>query len=234
MVAGITPISRHPPQWSADSRRLLVIGEVASAAGNPVPRLYEVDAASGRAKALAVEGIPYFAQYLPQQRLLLVVDGGSGRLSMRIVAAATAPGRVIAQMDDVGEARFDPASGLAYFVRSSSPGLWRAGLDLDAPELVDGDQPTAYWLRRWAVLDGRPFALRTAAPACLADWRWLGGATPPNPGCLDRERRGVPSLAPMVSADGKWLYASMVAGQENSDIGLLELDSPEAGGAATR
>ena len=233
MVEGIIPISRHPPQWSADSRRLLVIGEAADAEGNPAPRLYEVDAASGRVAVLPVTGMPYFAQYLPGRRLLLVVDRGVGRLSLRIVEAAAAAGRVLAEMDGVGEARFDADSALVYFVRSSGPGLWRAGTDLKVPVLVDRAQPTAYWLRRWAVLAGRPFALRTAAPACLADWRWLGSGTPPNTGCLDRERRGVPSLAPMPSRDGKWLYMSMVAGLENSDIGLLELDSLGGAGKAT-
>lgn len=234
MVEGITPISRHPPQWSIDGRRLLVIGEPTDAGGDPGPRLYEVDAASGRVQVVPVDGVPYAVQYLPDSRLLLVVDRGAGRLSLRIVAAAGSVARVLAHMDDVGEARFDADSGQVYFVRSSGPGLWRTGTDLRAPVQVDRAQPTAYWLRRWAVLGGEPFGLRTAAPACLADWQWLGSAAPPSPGCLDHARRGVPSLAPMPSRDGKWLYMSMVAGQENSDIGLLELDSLQAAGKATR
>jgi len=233
MVEGITPISRHPPQWSEDGRRLLVIGATDGVGGDHGPRLYEIDAASGRAKALHVEGIPYFAQYLPARRLLLVVDRGAGRLSLRIVQAGTSPGPVVARLDDVGEARFDPASGQVYLVRTSGPGLWRSGLDLREPRRVDPGQPAAYWLRRWAVLGGRPFALRTDAPACLARWHWLGGGIETDAGCLDPGRRGVPSLAPVVSQDGKWLYASMLTGQENSDIGLSELDSLDGAGAPT-
>ena len=220
MVEGIVPVSRHPPQWSDDGRRLLVIGESSGAGGVPVSRLYEIDAASGRAKVLPLDGVPYFAQYLPGHRLLAVVDRGAGRLSLRIVDAAA--GRTITHMDDVGEARFDPASGEVHFVRTSGPGLWRVGLDLQSPSLVDADQPTAYWMRRWGVRDGRPFVLRTAAPACLANWHWLGAGAPADPGCLDRERRGMPSLAAVVSRDGKWLYMSMVSGQENSNIGLVD------------
>lgn len=222
MIDGFVPISRHPPQWSDDGRRLLVIGEAIHAEAGAGARLYEIDVASGRATSLAQEGVPYFAQYLPERQLLLLVDRGAGRLSLRILDTATAPQRVIAHMDDVGEARFDPASGDVFFVRSSGPGLWRTGRDLRLPRRVDETQPTAYWARRWAVREGRPFVLRTAAPACLASWRWLGEPGPTDVGCLDRERRGLPALAPVVSRDGKWLYATMVPGQENSDIGLID------------
>ena len=234
MVDGITPISRHPPQWSADGRRLLVIGEVVGTDGVPVPRLYEIDIASGRATTLAMDESPYFAQYLPQRRLLLVVDRGAGRLSVRIVDAAASPLRTLVQLDDVGEARFDAASGKVHFVRADRAGLWRTGLDLDAAEQVDGELPAGFWLRRWAMLDGRPFELRTAAPACLAEWQWLGAPTESGLGCLDRERRGVPSLAPVVSQDRKWLYASMVVGLENSDIGLIEFEPVSGSAEASR
>jgi hypothetical protein len=136
-------------------------------------------------------------------------------------------------MDDVGEARFDPVGDQVFLVRGSGPGLSRTGLDLRAPTLLDAEQPTAYWLRRWAVMDGKPFALRTAAPACLAEWRWLGGGATAAAGCLDQLRRGVPSVAPVVSADAKWLYASMVEGQDGSDIGLVDLDSLPGTGEVT-
>lgn len=233
MVEGITPVSRHPPQWSEDGRRLLVIGATDGVGTQHGPRLYEVDAASGRARTLPVDGVPYFAQYLPGQRLLLVVDRGAGRLSLRIARDGISEAPALAQLDDVGEARFDPASGQVYLVRTNGPGLWRSGLDLRAVVRVDPAQPTAYWLRRWSIADGRPFALRTDAPACLARWHWLGGGIEPDAGCLDPGRRGVPSLAPVVSRDGKWLYASMLTGQENSDIGLSELDSLERAGKPT-
>lgn len=234
MIEGITPVARHPAQWSDDGRRLLVIGDAADADGVHRPRLYEVDAASGRSQVLAVaDATPYFAQYLPDDRLLLVVDRGAGRLSLRIVAG-TAPMRMVATLDDVGEARFDRDSGNVYFVRVGQPGLWRAGPDLRSPAPVDGGRPTGYWLRRWGVLAGRPFALRTAAPACLADWQWLGPGEQAAPGCLDPDRRGVPTQALMVSRDGKWLYAGMTAGQENSDIGLMDLDALKDLASATR
>lgn len=151
------------------------------------------------------------------------MDRGAGQLSLRISGSQMDARHVFDQLDDVGEARFDPGSGKVHFVRTSGPGLWQVGLDLRSPSLVDENQPTAYWMRRWAVHDGRPFLLRTSAPACLARWQWLGGHVPADGDCLDRERRGQPSFAPVVSHDGKWLYATMVAGQANSDIGLIDI-----------
>ena len=228
MIDGLTPVSRHPPQWSDDGKRLLVIGE--SAGGGP--RLHEVDAASGRLRALPLDGLPYAAQYLPGQRLLAIVDRGAGRMSLRILDTSASAWRVLAQLDDVGEARFDAVSGQVMFVRTTRPGLWRVALDLRAPVQVDAELPANYWLRRWALLDGRAFALRTAAPACLSRWHWLGAsAGDADAGCLDAQRRGVPTAAPTVSRDGRWLYASMVVGQQDSDIGLLRLEDLATGAA---
>lgn len=223
MVEGVVPIARQPPRWSEDARRLLVIGEAVRTDPKATPRLYEIDVESGRATALPLADAPYSAQYLPGNRLLTIVDRGAGQLSLRISGSQMDARHVFDQLDDVGEARFDPGSGKVHFVRTSGPGLWQVGLDLRSPSLVDENQPTAYWMRRWAVHDGRPFLLRTSAPACLARWQWLGGHVPADGDCLDRERRGQPSFAPVVSHDGKWLYATMVAGQANSDIGLIDI-----------
>lgn len=222
MIEGFSPVSRHPPQWSDDGKRLLVIGEMP---GRDGPRLLEVDAASGRIRDLPVDGVPYAAQYMPGQRILAIVDRGADRLALRILDASAPAWRVLAELADVGEARFDRDSGQVMFVRAGMPGLWRAGTDLRAPVRVDAELPANYWLRRWALLGGRAFALRTAAPACMSRWHWLG--VPPadaDAGCLDTQRRGAPTLAPTVSRDGRWLYVSMVVGQQNSDIGLLRLD----------
>lgn len=223
MIDGVVPIARQPPQWSEDGRRLLVIGEAAPTDQKATPRLYEIDVESGRATNLPLADAPYSAQYLPGNRLLMIVDRGAGQLSLRITGGQMDARHVFDELDDVGEVRFDPGSGKVYFVRASGPGLWQTGLDLRSPSLVDGNQPTTYWMRRWAVQGGRPFLLRTAAPACLAHWRWLDGEMPADGGCLDRQRRGQPSFAPMVSHDGTWLYATMVAGQESSDIGLIDI-----------
>lgn len=231
MIDGFVPAGMHPPQWSPDGRRLLVVGDAAGPGAEPGPRVYEVDVASGRSTAVALAGVPYMVQYLPDDRLLALVDLGSGKWSLRIIDAAGTH-RVHAQLDDVGDARFDPATGQVYFARVDTPGLWRAGLDLGAPTLVDGREPAVYWMGQRALLGGKVLSLQ-ATSGCAAAWHWIGPASKPAAGCLDRERRGMPSMAMTASRDGRWLYATMSIGEDNRDIGLMELDGFAGALAAT-
>lgn len=223
MVEGLRPVSRHPAQWSADGTRLLLVADADDAGDGEPPRLYEVDVASGRARSLALDGVPYQAQYLPGGRLLVVVDRGAGRLALQLLGPQGDGWKVALQRDGIGEARYDPSSGQLWFVRASEPGLWRSGLDLADPVRVDAGRPAGHWQRRWSLLDGRPFALRSRGEACLSAWQWLGTGQLDDGACLDRGRRGVPSQALVVSADGRWLYAGMYEGMESSDIGMLDL-----------
>ena len=101
-----------------------------------------------------------------------------------------------------------------------------------APLRVDAQLPAGHWQRRWGLLGGRPFALRSRGEDCLSGWQWLGSEKAADGPCLDRGRRGVPSQALVVSADGKWLYAGMFEGAENSDIGLLDLAGLDRAGPA--
>jgi Tol biopolymer transport system component len=220
MIDGIVPTRMHPPIWSPDGNRLLVVGDPAGDGGPQGPLLFEIEVASGRSSQVALEGAPYFAQSLPGHRMLALTDLGSGKSSLLVIDRAP-PGRVLARLDDVGEARFDPGSGQVYFVRIGTPGLWRAGLDLAAPTLLDERWPIVYW-HMWALLDGKALALRSV-PACPAEWYWIGPAPGARTGCLDRTRGSDPAMETMPSQDGRWLYASMSTAPASTDIGLLEL-----------
>jgi Tol biopolymer transport system component/DNA-binding winged helix-turn-helix (wHTH) protein len=231
MIDGLVPTAMHPPQWSPDGRRLLVVADPVGTDAEPGPRAYEVDVASGRSAPIALDGIPYMAQYLPGGRLMALVDLGSGKWSLRILDAG-APDRVLAQLGDVGDARFDSATGQIYFARVDTPGLWRAGLDLAAPTLLDGSEPVVYWMGQRAFLGGKVLAME-ATSRCGTAWHWIGPASKPASGCLDRERRGMPAMAMTASRDGRWLYATMSIGEDNRDIGLLELDRFAGAVAAT-
>lgn len=230
MVDGFVPNNMHPPQWSADGSRLLVVAEPVDAVGDPGPRVYDVDVASGRSTPIALEGIPYFAQALPGRGMLALVDLGSGKWSLRILDDGS-PRRVLAQLDDVGEARFDAATGQVYFVRIEGPGLWRAGLDLREPALLAPKEPAVFWMTQWALLGGKALFLQEM-PGCAAAWHWIGPASAPGAGCLDRERRVTPAMAMAPSGDGKWLYATMSTGQDNKDIALIERDDLAGAAAA--
>jgi Tol biopolymer transport system component/DNA-binding winged helix-turn-helix (wHTH) protein len=226
MVDNLSPIARYPAQWSLDGQRLLVVGERSKAEEGGGQSLYEVDAASGRSRVVAIEGVPYFAQFMPGRRVLTVVDRGAGRLSMRLFDTAATPWRLVAQRDGVGEARYIPAEDRVYFVPTTGIGLWRTDAALRAtPEVVDPARPEAYWLRRWGLLQGRPFAIR-GRPGCAVNWQWLGREEASGGDvCLDRQHSMLPSLPPVVSTDGKWLYATLVRGEQNSDIGWIALDA---------
>jgi len=231
MVDGLSPLRMHPVYWSEDGRRLLLVADPAEPGDEPGPRLYEVDVASGRSSLVALEGIPYVVQYIPGDRLLALVDLGSGRWSLRILDRAS-PGRVLAQLEGIGEARFDAASGQVYFVYLDSPGLWRTDTTLSAPVRIDDKAPSSYWMTQWAVLDGKVLSLRTA-PGCRAQWYWIGPPAKARTGCLDPDRMGVGYLALVPSQRGDWLYASMSLKQANRDIGTLDLDDLGGFAAAT-
>lgn len=222
MVDGLSPLRMHPVYWSEDGRRLLLVADPAEPGDAPGPRLYEVDVASGRSSVVALEGIPYVVQYMPGNRLLALVDLGSGRWTLRILDRAS-PSRVLAQLDAIGEARFDAASGQVFFVRLDTPGLWRADPALASPVLVDAKVPSEYWMTQWSLLDGKVLSLRNV-PGCRAEWFWIGAPGEPRTGCLDRDREGVVYLALVAAQRGDWLYASMSMKAPNRDIGVLDLD----------
>jgi Tol biopolymer transport system component len=231
MIEGLAPLRMHPVEWSEDGSRLLLVADPDHPGNEPGPRLYEVDVASGRYSPVALEGIPYVAQYMPGGRLLVLVDLGSGKWSLRILERGT-PGRVLAQLEGIGEARFDEASNQVFFVRIDTPGLWRTDPTLSSPVLLDDKVPSIYWMTRWALLDGKVMSLRSA-PGCGAEWHWIGPASTPRTGCLDRDRRGVSDLALVPSRQGDWLYASMSMEDGNRDIGAVDLDGLGGGREAT-
>jgi DNA-binding winged helix-turn-helix (wHTH) protein/Tol biopolymer transport system component len=220
VIDGFVPNGMHPPQWSADGKRLLVVGDAVHAVGKPGPRVYDVDVASGRSTPIALEGIPYFAQTLPGGRMLVLVDLGSGKWSLRVLGSDSSR-PVLAQLDDVGDARFDAATGQVYFVRIEGPGLWRAGPDLADAARLDPEEPAVFWMNQWALLGGKALFVQEA-PGCAAAWHWIGPAAAPATGCLDRARRVTPAMAMVPSSDGEWLYATMSIGEDNKDIALVE------------
>src|SRR5690606_41621476 len=87
-IEGLRPVPRHLPVWSADGRRMLVLGK--TGAGD---RVFEIDAGSGRVRHLAVpDANPVFAAYTGDpDRLLVGVDGGQGRARLALYARPAWP-----------------------------------------------------------------------------------------------------------------------------------------------
>ena len=106
LIQGLRPESWHPPDWSRDSRRLLVLGHGGGGFG-----LYEVTPASGRVMRLPVPaGDIVQALYVPDApgRLLVLAADPSGHLALRLYDRTVTPWRQLAAIDGVSVARADP------------------------------------------------------------------------------------------------------------------------------
>ncbi|MDH5834299.1 winged helix-turn-helix domain-containing protein [Luteimonas kalidii] len=213
-VDGLRPVPRHPPAWSLEGRTLLVLGK--TGAGD---RVFEVEAASGRVRALEIPGAsPVFAAYGAQPGQLLVgVDGGQGRI--RLVLYAREGWRELASVDDVAVARYDPVGGQVYFTRPSRVGLWRAGPMLADVALVSDAAPAPQHYRHWGVSGGRVYYSGPAG-GCATTWQPLLDA-PAEARCLARDGLAIAG-SPSVDAAGRWLYLGLPMAQ-NIDIGWSAL-----------
>ena len=224
LVDGFIPIPRQPVRWMEDGSTVLAIGYDAKAAGGDAqPALFAIDLRSGRMRRMAVPAglVPVGVSPMPRQRLLLVADMGAGRLSTRIFDTAATPWRELARRDNVGEARYDPASDAVWYVRTDAPGLWRADPLLKTAANVAREQPWVYWMRLWMVVQGRPYSVQPGE-GCAMGLRPLASGAQPMP-CLERDVRYVFG-EPTLPADAGWLYFSASVRPENIDIGTVRLD----------
>jgi Tol biopolymer transport system component/DNA-binding winged helix-turn-helix (wHTH) protein len=220
LIQGLRPESWHPPDWSRDSRRLLVLGHGRGGFG-----LHEVTPSSGRVMRLPVpvEDIVQ-ALYVPDapgRLLVLAADAASGQLALRLYDRTVTPWRQVAAVDGVSVARVDPRGLRVVFARVGEPGLWETDLALDPARQrqLDPLVPDVSRYRAWGVgEDGTVFVLERT-PACAASLRRLGEAS--GPVCIDRQRRAGPhgfSVAP----DGSAIYIT-ISLWDGGDIGFMSL-----------
>ncbi len=214
-VEGLTPVPRHPAVWSPDGHALLVVGK--TAAGD---RLFEVDAASGTVRPLAVpDGSPAFAAYAGRRdRLLVGIDSGQGRL--RLVLYALPDWRALGAVDDVAIARHDPAGGHVYFTRPSRIGIWRADAALREVVEVSGLLPPPQHYRQWGLVDGTPYYSGPSGN-CGTVWRPLRAQEGERGVCLSRDGVSIAG-SPGVDRVGGWIYLALPI-VENIDVGWAAL-----------
>lgn len=227
LIDGLRPESWHPPDWSRDSRRLLVVGEGDGGFG-----LYEVTPSSGQVVHLpSPEENVVQALYVPadDRRVLMVAGVDEGRLRLALYDRRLQPWRLIAAISDVAVARVDEAGQRVLFTRPGRPGLWQADLDLAADSLrqIDAEVPEVASYRTWSVgSDGRIYYFERT-PDCASALRRLGDEQPLL--CVDRNRRSGPSgfsLSPRNDA----MYVTLSL-WDGGDIGFMPLTiQPEAVG----
>ncbi|HEY4556032.1 MAG TPA: transcriptional regulator, partial [Lysobacter sp.] len=249
LIDGVLPESRHLPEWSPDSERLLVVGSQ----GEEANALYEISPASGRMARLELpDGEPVQGAYSPAdaRRLYVVAGTGWGRLRLTLYDRSASPWRVLARIEDVAVARVDPANARVLFTRAGRPGLWQADLDLAPASVrrVSDTRPTVIRYRQWGLAPDGRILLADRAPGCAAR---LSVLVPPAAGdapaadapvaeadvpeadaaeaerCLDPSRLAA-STAFSVAPDGQALYVSL-SETLGGDIGFMMLpESTEA------
>ena len=225
MIEGLLPVQRHPPRWLDDNRTVLILAYPAGAPSGSVG-VYSIDFESGRhAKLPLPTGLsPLSADPMPGNRLLMVADEGGGKLSLKLIDTAPKPWRVLATRPNVGEARYDAASGRIWFVQADSPGLWRADTTLAAAEKLDPALPGAYWMKLWLPIEGQPYTTRPGND-CAIGWAAIGN-TDQKWLCLESSIHYAIG-EPVLSTDGQWLYYSASTMPDNSDIALAQLSESE-------
>lgn len=239
LLEGIRPESRDLPAWSADSKRVLVIGSVDGNAGSG---LYEVVPASGRVTHLALPvRNPVQAAYLSGSsgavdRLLVLADGGGGRLQLRLFGPAPEQGRSawepLATLDDVARIQVDEAYKRVLFARVGELGLWQVDFQLDPSTVqpVGLEAPMTSVRRAWtAAPDGGIYATRRTAEcsALLFHQAGTGSAMKRNvgePRCLDRNRR-IATTGFSFNPRTNSVYVAL-AEFDGGDIGFATFDQP--------
>lgn len=227
LINGLRPESWHPPNWSHDSRRLLVVGD-----GDRGFGLYEVTPSSGQVVRLpSPESNVVQALYVPadERRVLMVAGVDEGRLRLALYDRRVQPWRLVSSISDVAVARVDAAGRRVLFARPGRPGLWQADLDLTPGSVrqIDAEVPEVARYRAWSVdSEGRIYFFERT-PDCASALRRLGDERPLL--CVDRNRRSGPSgfsLSPRSDA----IYVTLSL-WDGGDIGFMPLTiEPESVG----
>lgn len=227
LINGLRPESWHPPDWSRDSGRLLVVGEGEGGFG-----LYEVTPSSGQVVRLpSPEENVVQALYVPadDRRVLMVAGVAEGRLRLALYDRRVQPWRLVAAIPDVAVARVDEAGQRVLFTRPGRPGLWQADLDLAAGSLrqIDAQVPEVARYRAWSVgSDGGIYYFERRTD-CASALRRLGDDNPLL--CVDRNRRSGPSGF-SLSPRNDVIYVTLSL-WDGGDIGFMPLTiEPEAVG----
>ncbi|MFD0740030.1 winged helix-turn-helix domain-containing protein [Lysobacter koreensis] len=233
LIDGVLPESRHLPEWSPDSRTLLLVGSDASG----VAGIHEVAPASARVTRLpSPVHDPVQAVYLPgtdaadRDRLLVVAGSDGGRLRLTLFDRRSQPWRALAAIDDVAVVRVDHATRRLLFTRSGQAGLWQSDLALSPGSVrqVDAELPLAASYRQWTVGSDGQLWFIDRQPDCGARLRRRAAGSPAAAAmsrCLDPER--VPGIGGFSISPRQDAAFSTLSQWVGGDIGFMALPEPQ-------
>ncbi len=220
-IEGLRPEARQAPDWSADSRRLLVVGR--DEHGRTV--VYEIAPRDERLQPLPVPSEqPLQALYGATPDQLLVVerdDQQQTRLSL--FDRSVQPWRRLASIDGVSQARFDRSSGRVLFTRLAAGGLWSvdAGLAADSVQQISDDRPSRWRYRAWTVAGNSAIGYLGTSTTCGTTLVRIQAGREEPERCLDAERLSAGNGL-SASADGRSLFVAMAV-SDGADIGVMRL-----------
>ncbi|HYG07243.1 MAG TPA: winged helix-turn-helix domain-containing protein [Stenotrophomonas sp.] len=173
-IAGLVPETRQPVDWAPDAGSLLAIGR--DAQGQAL--LYEVTPAESRVNVLPVPA-PRLLQGLhvgDPTRILVLSAEPRGDATLILYDRSQQPWRELARLEDVSQARYAPDTGQVFFTRFSASGLWHIDAGLTAASLVrvDGEAPSRWRYRSWALAGADRAYYLSSSNECSSLGSWLG------------------------------------------------------------
>lgn len=224
-IEEVHPDTHSRPEWSPDSRRMLVVGHDDDGRKG----VFEVVPASGQVSFLPMPG-PGFktlqAMYTPTtDQVLMTVRDPDDRLCLVLLDRGRTPWKVLGRIDDVSHARVDAANRRVLFTRLSADGLWEADLALeqDSIRVVDPAKPTRWRYQTWAVAEDGSIDYLEPRPDCLSSLRTLGEEKVPAVAarCLNPDRLSATTSFSSSSRLDAVFTAQAV--DDGTDIGLMAI-----------
>ncbi|EMR0603586.1 transcriptional regulator [Stenotrophomonas maltophilia] len=220
-IEGLRPEGRQAPDWSADSRHLLVVGR--DEHGRTV--VYEISPRDERLQPLPVPAEqPLQALYAATENQLLVVERDADqRTRLSLFDRSTQPWRRLASIDGVSQARFDRGSGRILFTRLAAGGLWSVDPALSSASVrqISEDRPSRWRYRTWTVAGSGGVGYLGTSTQCGTTLVRIEAGTETPERCLDPQRLSAGNGI-SASADGRELYVALAV-SDGADIGVMRL-----------
>ncbi|WMJ70411.1 winged helix-turn-helix domain-containing protein [Stenotrophomonas sp. 24(2023)] len=220
-VEGLRPETRQAPDWSPDSRQLLVVGRD----DHGKATVYEIAPRDDHLQALPIPVVqPLQALYTDQPGHLLVIErDAEQRIRLSLFDRSSTPWRRLASLEGVSQARFDAQHGRILFTRLAASGLWSVdpGLDAASVRQISTDQPTRWRYRTWTVARSGGIDYLASSRDCSTELVRLQEDQAPLSRCLDAGRLSA-SNGFSASADGNDLFLALAV-TDGADIGVMRL-----------
>lgn len=223
-IEGLRPDTSSMPEWSPDSRRMLMVGRDDRGRSG----VFEVVPASGQVAFLPMPG-PRFrslqAMYTPDpDRILITVRDPQDKLCLVLLDRSRSPWKLLGKIEGVSLARVDARNRRVLFTRLSADGLWQADLSLapDSIRVVDARKPSRWRYQTWAVAEDGSIDYLEQRPDCLSSLSSLGGdAGTPTGRCLNPDHLSATTAFSSSSRLDAVFTAQAV--DDGTDIGLMPL-----------